>query len=61
MKVNMSPSQREINSMLIKVAAMCHREKWQFDVEEYTRSHTASNAFDILHKAGDQLMKLVKE
>jgi hypothetical protein len=51
-------------SDLIKLAAECHRSKWQFVVDEEappTRAAAISmmnRAFDELHRLGDMALKL---
>jgi hypothetical protein len=49
---------------LIKIAAECHRAKWQFDLsEDYRPTAKVSramieNAFNELHRIGDMALKL---
>lgn len=51
-------------SALTKLAAECHRAKWQFDLsEDYRPSAKAARAliekaFDELHRIGDLAMKM---
>ena len=51
-------------SALTKIAAECHRAKWQFDLsEDYRPSPAAARAliakaFDELHRIGDVALKM---
>lgn len=40
------------STALTKIAAECHRTKWQFDKEEDRK------AFEALHRIGDEALKL---
>jgi len=59
----MSTADRAI-SALTKIAAECHRAKWQFDLSEDYRPTAAvarsmiPKAFDELHRIGDEALKL---
>jgi hypothetical protein len=49
---------------LIKLAAECHRSKWQFGVDEESRPtrreaiSLLNHAFDELHRIGDLAMQM---
>ena len=65
---SLSPEQykkwMEERDVLTKIAAECHRAKWQFDLsEDYRPSRAAARvliakAFDELHRIGDIALKL---
>lgn len=54
---------RRLRSAITKLAAECHRAKWQFDLsEDYKPSAAAARgmirrSFDELHRIGDLAMK----
>ena len=61
--MHMSTAERSI-SALTKIAAECHRAKWQFDLSADYRPTAAvaramiPKAFDELHRIGDEALKL---